>query len=565
MNQTQPNSRSYSVYYLLTAFLLWIIFYIPFIRFQILHVDEAVYLIVAKQILKGAVPYLDVWDHKPPMVFWLYAFIMKLFGTRNFIPINIVTLLFNLVSTLMVFKITKLFTNRKTAGLTAVIYPILSNFLLCRDAVNPNTEIYMTPFSLCAVYFAVKGLQSGRKISFLLSGLAVGIASAFKQPSGIVLIPLSCGLIVFNFKDKKWKHIFYSITYLWLGCFMVWFFIGLYFFSKNALWEFWFQVFEFNFLYSRSIPKSSIILGVFRNYLPYIKAYPLFFVPYLSSLVFSIVYLFLPRRDFNKKCVLVFILLWHVCDILAVSTGGLFYYHYFVQWVPSLIIVTFVPVTFAFDIIFKKHKTAVKIIGLIYCVLFLIKMFIPAGIARPTDLVIDEYRTPVQYAKYAKSWAKSIGPKFYRFPYYRKPKLVWGQMNLVKMIQSYVKPDQSVFVWGFVPDIYLLVNRNPASRFLYTSFLSGKFHAMANLYNAADSPLKKYKGSINKLLIADLQSARPKFIIVSDNQPNEYSEFFFDYLSDNYKSIDIKTDMPLTLYIINDRATRDRKINNRTR
>ena len=148
MNQNQQKSRNVAIYYLLTACLLWIVFYIPFIRFQILHIDEAVYLIIAKKILKGAVPYLDVWDHKPPMVFWLYAFILKIFGTGNFIPINIVTLLFNLVSTILIFKITKLLTNRTIAGITALIYPILSNVLLFRDAINPNTEIYMTPFFL---------------------------------------------------------------------------------------------------------------------------------------------------------------------------------------------------------------------------------------------------------------------------------------------------------------------------------------------------------------------------------------------------------------------------------
>ena len=439
------------------------------------------------------------------------------------------------------------------------MYPIISNFLLCRDAVNPNTEIYMTPFALCAVYFAVKGFLSGRKYLFLVAGLAVGIASAFKQPSGIVLIPISLGLILFNMKDKKWKHAVYSIIYLWLGWFTVWFFIGLYFLSKHALWEFWFQVFEFNFLYSRSVPKSSIIMGLFRNYLPYIKTYPFFFVPYFLSLVFSLVYLFLPRCDFNKKCLLIFMLLWHVFDTLAVCAGGLFYYHYFVQWVPSLIIVTFVPVTFGFDIVFKNREKIGTIIGLIYFLLFLIKMFIPSGTARPTDLVINEYRTPLQYGRYARSWAKAVGPQFYKYPYYRQPKSVWGQMNMVKMVQTYVKPDQSVFVWGFVPDLYLLVNRPPASRFLYTSFLSGNFYAMGNLYDVSGSPLKKYKESINKLLIDDLRSAQPKFIIVGDDRPNEYSDFFFDYLADNYKSIDIKTDMPLKLYIIRDRENRDKK------
>ncbi|MCD6459456.1 glycosyltransferase family 39 protein [bacterium] len=553
MNQKSENSRNYSIYCLLTAFLLWIVFYIPFLRFQLLHVDEAVYLVTAKKILSGAVPYLDVWDHKPPMVYWLYAFILKLFGTTNFIPVNIVTLLFNMFSTIMIFKITKLFSNRNTAGLTALIYPVISNLLLFRDAVNPNTEIYMTIFSLCAVYLGLKGVLSKKKIFFLTAGLSVGIASAFKQPSGITLIPLSCAIIIFNLKDKKWKHIFFSLINLAVGFFIIWVCIGLYFLIKNGFWEFCFQAFKFNFLYSAAIAKSSVIRGIFKNYSSYLKMCPLFFIPYFAGLLFSVTYLFTHKKNSMRKKILLFILIWHVCDTLSVSTGGLFYYHYFVQWIPSLIIITFVPITFLFEILFKNYKTIGKVIAVIYILIFLIKIFVPAGNSKAADLVINKYRTPVENFKYAKKWAKAIGPGFYSYPYYREPKSVWGQMNIVKIIQTYVKPDKPIFVWGFAPEMYLLINRPSASRFLYTSFISGKFHGLGNLYDARNSSLKERNSSIDKLLLGDLQTAKPKFIIVSDKEPTKYSDFFFDYLSQHYKRLEIQTDMPIDIYILKNR------------
>ena len=128
---------------------------------------------------------------------------------------------------------------------------------------------------------------SGEKKNFLLAGLAVGMASAFKQPSGIVLIALSIGIILFNLKDKKWKYILYAVISLWLGCFIVWFFIGLYFLWKGALWEFWFQAFEFNFLYGATMSQLFIWMGVLHNYLFSLKLCPLFFIPFFRSCYFQ--------------------------------------------------------------------------------------------------------------------------------------------------------------------------------------------------------------------------------------------------------------------------------------
>ena len=234
------------------------------------------------------------------------------------------------------------------------------------------------------------------------------------------------------------------------------------------------------------------------------------------------------------------------------------YHHYLVQWMPSLMILTFVSITYAFEMFLKNRKTIATVIGLIYCVLFIIKMFVPVEQNNPDNRTINEYRTPVQAFMHARKCAKVIGPWIYKFPYYRKPRTVWDQMNMVKMVQSYVKPGDPVFVWGFAPEIYLLFNRPPASRFVYTLFVTGNFSAMANLYDPADSSLRKYKDRIEKLLIDDLQASRPKFIVAVDKEPNKYTKFFFDYLSENYKRID--ADMPLDMYIRKDNGP---AINNR--
>jgi 4-amino-4-deoxy-L-arabinose transferase-like glycosyltransferase len=46
----------------------------------VIHVDEQYYLLVGDHMLHGAVPYVDLWDRKPPGLFLLFAAIRLLPG-----------------------------------------------------------------------------------------------------------------------------------------------------------------------------------------------------------------------------------------------------------------------------------------------------------------------------------------------------------------------------------------------------------------------------------------------------------------------------------------------------
>src|SRR5712692_2599876 len=42
--------------------------------------DQATYAVIGQGLLHGAKLYRDLWDMKPPGIFWTYAGIVKLFG-----------------------------------------------------------------------------------------------------------------------------------------------------------------------------------------------------------------------------------------------------------------------------------------------------------------------------------------------------------------------------------------------------------------------------------------------------------------------------------------------------
>src|ERR1022692_3364835 len=58
--------------------------------------DEAVYSVVANEIVDGGRPYVDAVERKPPLLFWTYAAVFKATGKYNWKALHAVALLWTL-------------------------------------------------------------------------------------------------------------------------------------------------------------------------------------------------------------------------------------------------------------------------------------------------------------------------------------------------------------------------------------------------------------------------------------------------------------------------------------
>src|SRR5438874_1124703 len=54
--------------------------------------SEAMYSVVANEIVDGGRPYIDAVERKPPLLFWTYAAIFKVAGKFNWKALHIVAL-----------------------------------------------------------------------------------------------------------------------------------------------------------------------------------------------------------------------------------------------------------------------------------------------------------------------------------------------------------------------------------------------------------------------------------------------------------------------------------------
>src|SRR5690242_8827368 len=58
--------------------------------------SEAMYSVVADEIVDGGRPYVDAVERKPPLLFWTYAAIFKVVGKFNWTALHFVALVWTL-------------------------------------------------------------------------------------------------------------------------------------------------------------------------------------------------------------------------------------------------------------------------------------------------------------------------------------------------------------------------------------------------------------------------------------------------------------------------------------
>src|SRR5215471_11509598 len=83
--------------------------------------DEGAYGTIAQQMLHGYLPYRDIFDHKPPLVYVWYAVSFLIFG-QNIVAPRIVAALSWSATTFLVYVQGKLLLPRRQALIAAAVF-----------------------------------------------------------------------------------------------------------------------------------------------------------------------------------------------------------------------------------------------------------------------------------------------------------------------------------------------------------------------------------------------------------------------------------------------------------
>ncbi len=144
---------------------------LPNLRYPIGR-DQATFCVMGQGLLRGQLLYRDLWDNKPPGIFYIYALIVKIFGPVMW-SVGVVDILWLLVISCCIFYFARHSMGTPAAALAMVFNAVRH----CRQgyihAAQPETFLMLCVF---AAYFLLQQEEGRRAIRLFLAGLILGAA-----------------------------------------------------------------------------------------------------------------------------------------------------------------------------------------------------------------------------------------------------------------------------------------------------------------------------------------------------------------------------------------------------
>jgi 4-amino-4-deoxy-L-arabinose transferase-like glycosyltransferase len=483
----------------------------------IIDEDEAWYATAARVVNSGGQLYRNAVDLKPPLIFYFYAWSFSAFGD-DLRTLHGVTVLWVLVTALVMARITSRLTQQAEAPYLSALLYVLFTPTFVPQALATNGEILMNLPLAVSVFLFLKSewASSFRPVSFaqteslrsiFLSGIFCGLAFLFKYQSGILLgVFLIYILVVKPWLSRGWpeKAAFAQSLFLVGG------FAGVpamlfAIFRYLGNWEdFYFWGWQYNFTFMEDFTWAYFFDRFFAFTPRFILIWLVLWVFGFAAIVRAM------RRPREIPASHHLAILWLAGSALAVSIGGKFFGHYYIQLLPPLTILA--AVSFAAwwqasgTIKYMKCQRAVVLAGI----------FLPPLIYLATNWREEQKRMQEENRYF---------------------------QNLAIEVRKLSGKEDKIFIWGRMPELYYFSQRLPASRFITSNFVVGM-----NTYNYSERTARYDRAAWSRLsdwLLNDLAANRPQLII--DTSPQNFRQYgkypisepapLRDFLNQNYRLV----------------------------
>lgn len=452
--------------------------------------DEGAYATIAQGILDGKVPYRDLFDNKPPLVYGWYAVSFAVFGESVWAPRIVASVLLSL-TTLAVFGQAKLVMPRGVAYTAAAVFALSTG--LPWVALHANTEAYMLlPLVTSLIAFTL-GVRSGRLWWFVACGALGGLAMMTKQVAMWNLIALAVVAVSWRppEDDSLGQRIRPALCIL-AGAVAAIVLVALPFILNGSAGDMVYANLSYNWLYVGAISTAQRFVNAGYGFL-------LFFgvaSPVIVAGVIGLLAIWRERRHRTYYAVAA----WAVGSAVGVATGGRFFPHYFLHLLPALAILSAVVFYESWQ---RGGPAAVSKPVLVVAAALVV---ISAG----TNAVLYVFPRQAEHVV-----AQSV--------YHQK---AWEEHGdeLGAFIKRRTEPGDTIFNLGRESYVYFYADRQPPGRYFYDWAL-----------NYDDRNLEE--------LLVDLRAERPKYIIDSaleplfDDYDGSHPPELMEFIEHNYKYI----------------------------
>jgi 4-amino-4-deoxy-L-arabinose transferase-like glycosyltransferase len=161
--------------------------------------SEAMYSVVANEIVDGGRPYADAVERKPPLLFWTYATIFKVTGKFNWKGLHIVALVWTLGAMAGLYVIGRELFDCKTGLIAALFYTVFQPWWTWKN-LSFDSEMLMNLPIIWAWAVAFRRSSSRLRPELLGAGALLGAAFLLKQPAAIAAVPLGIYLLLPSYR-----------------------------------------------------------------------------------------------------------------------------------------------------------------------------------------------------------------------------------------------------------------------------------------------------------------------------------------------------------------------------
>ncbi|GAB4549112.1 MAG: hypothetical protein Fur002_26190 [Anaerolineales bacterium] len=385
--------------------------------------DSGIFLYIGALILKGKIPYRDVWENKGPLIFYLNALALWLGGGSRW-GVWMLELIFLLAAGVLAYVILK-----QTANSFAALAGTFIFITAAGNALQGGnfSEEYALLFSFIALFLFLKSEEAPRKkIHPLLIGVTLGLNILLRPNNISVQAAIAGAYFIEALFSKEYKLLFARAARMTAGALLALAPAGLYFWSHNALAEMWNVVIVFNAQYSAGGGAARAMEGV----LGAAQAIGFYWIGFAA-----VGYVLAARILFQEETRLAlrgkfFLVLWLGLPLEAAlsALSGKNYPHYFIGWALYVGLWS----GFAIQILLARWKDAQHFLYTLAAALALISISVHFSVWRSYfNSPHDEYQDAV--AEY---------------------------------VAAHTAPQETALIWGFRPIINFVAERESPAAYL---------------------------------------------------------------------------------------------------
>lgn len=200
--------------YLLLLFSCVAVYIIGGLMIPLMDIDASQYASISREMIERN-SYLQIFDlgkdylDKPPMLFWLSALSMKVFGIHDW-AYRIPSIIFLGIALYSTFRFTQLFYSLQTARLATILLASCQAFFLIAHDVR--TDTMLVGWVMLAIWLLAEWTEQKRVKYFFFAVAAIAGGMMTKGPIALV-VPILC-FVPHWVSKKKWSYLYHPIYLL---------------------------------------------------------------------------------------------------------------------------------------------------------------------------------------------------------------------------------------------------------------------------------------------------------------------------------------------------------------